>query len=137
MAASNAKQVLGDIKDDILSALAVGMTDLADKAAEHGQSIVGVPIELRPPMFPVRSKKGEPPRRETGELQQSIRASEVEMGENKVSASVSAGARYARELQERYQRPFMRGKGTQPTVEQFIREKGPKMLAEAVNKEFS
>lgn len=135
MAASNAKIVLDDIKDSIAAGLADGMTRVTERAVQYGQKLVAIPVEFPAGERPVRSKRGEPPRRETGELQDGIVAGDVEMGENSVSATVTSHARYSGELQGRYERPFMTGSGgTKPTVEEKFRKDAPKLLAAAVKR---
>jgi hypothetical protein len=136
VAASNAKIVLDDIKDSIAAGIADGMTRVTERAVQYGQKLVAVPVEYgEGGVVTVRSSRGEPPRRETGELQDGIVAGDVEMGENSVSATVTSNARYSGELQGRYERPFMTGSGgTKPTVEEKFRKDAPKLLAAAVKR---
>ena len=136
MAASNANEVLGNIKDSVLAGLADGMTRVTERAVKYGQELVSVPVEYgEGGVVTVRSKRGEAPRLETGRLQDSITASDPEMDENGVRATVSANASYARILQTLFERPFMTGGGgTKPTVEEKFRKDAPKLLAAAVKR---
>lgn len=81
-------------------ALAAPMEDLADDVRKR----IGVPVE-RSGGRVIRSKPGEPPRRDTGRLQASVDAARIE-NDSHVVASVSVDTPYARKLNDQMDRPI-------------------------------
>lgn len=84
--------------EQIASAVALGFNRFSESVVAEIRDRLNVPVEYAPgengKTIVIRSVQGEPPRRETGALRESI-AGEVTSDENKVTLEVGSDVRYA------------------------------------------
>lgn len=98
-----------DVFNSIVSDVAAAQKDEGEKLAEILREKVSVPVEYetgpRGGVRIIRSKPGEPPRKETGALQTSIESETIEVGDE-VATAVTVSVPYAIPLQESLDRPI-------------------------------
>lgn len=109
---------IGEVFDAIVSAVRAAHEKTTDDFAVELKYKVSVPIQIvrgpRGGKRIIRSKPGEPPRKETGKLQASIKAQTIAPADV-VASGITADAPYAVALQERLNRPITDGEI--PTLE--------------------
>lgn len=91
---------------DARAALADALGDVASTVRDRVGKPVGYAIGPRGGVRKIRSKRGEPPRRDTGRLQKSVESAAIEIAD-KIAGSVYVGAPYAEPLQHNLDRPIL------------------------------
>jgi len=128
--AKEAQGVVDDLLADIETAVAQGVQGALEDATEYTKRLVVIDVEYGPNGV-IRSVKGEPPRRDTGNLYNSIGNTDVDFdGKGRISGEVYAGASYAAVLQDVLDRPFLFGEGEDTTESEF--GKGGKLEAKVM-----
>jgi len=94
----------GDLFDRIASSAERAIQPVLDDIAQQVRTRIGIPVDKsRRPW--IRSKPGEPPRKDTGRLQTSTSTQTIDAG-SEVRASVSVQTPYARRLNNEMNRPI-------------------------------
>lgn len=95
---------MSDLFDRIAASAERSMKPVLDDMAQQVRDRIGIPVDKsRRPW--IRSKPGEPPRKDTGRLQTSTATQTLEGGDS-VQGSVSVSTPYAKRLNNEMNRPI-------------------------------
>lgn len=102
--------------DDIAADIAQASRDIAGQIEAETKERISVPVEIvtgpRGGRRVIRSKRGEPPRKETGKLQAEV-SSEVIETADEIAGSVIVPTHYAAPLENNLNRPILTDKADQ------------------------